>query len=562
MDAKQSQFAVKLLPSMTDFAFLMPIVFLFGRMEGLKTLLGDCDTGWHIRTGEWILAHHGVPLRDIFSYSKPDGAWYAWEWLADVIWAFLNSHGGLATVACAAILLIAMTFTLLFRLVRRKSNAITAIVVTMFAAVSSSVHWLARPHLFTLLFVVLFCGALEHVREGKTRFRGIPYLAILPFATIIWTNLHGGFFVGILLIGTYGLAELLSLAFAPADGEAGSAGRRQKVHAGLRYFYCALACLAASLVNPYTYHLHVHVAQYLADPYQAQHILEFLTVNFHHPLAVFFESLLLLSALAAFWNVSRGRFTEPLLLIVWAHAALLSTRNIPIFAIVAAPPVAAVVDYWLGRLPGLNVAGWLRAVGKKFNSVAAEMTETDNISRWHAASAAGMLMVAALLFAPHPPEKFRPEFDPKSFPAAAISTLRLDPSARIFTYDQWGDYLIYRLYPDTKVFMDGRSDYYGSEFNKKYLDVISVNSGWDKTLARFQVNTILMPPGSPLAGVLRESSRWHVVYDDGVAVVFRSAAKAVGSTNSASSGGGTGRDREITKTQASDPGIAENKTKT
>ena len=64
---------VKFLPSLTDFAFLMPIVFLFGRMDGVKTLLGDCDTGWHIRTGEWILANHWVPLHDVFSFSKPGG---------------------------------------------------------------------------------------------------------------------------------------------------------------------------------------------------------------------------------------------------------------------------------------------------------------------------------------------------------------------------------------------------------------------------------------------------------------------------------------------------------
>ena len=52
MENRGSQFAIKWLPSMADFAFLMPIVFLFGRMEGVKTLLSDCDTGWHIRTGE------------------------------------------------------------------------------------------------------------------------------------------------------------------------------------------------------------------------------------------------------------------------------------------------------------------------------------------------------------------------------------------------------------------------------------------------------------------------------------------------------------------------------
>ena len=62
----------------------MPLAFLFGRMNGVKTLLGDCDTGWHIRTGEWILANHQAPMRDMFSFSKPGDPWFAWEWLSDI----------------------------------------------------------------------------------------------------------------------------------------------------------------------------------------------------------------------------------------------------------------------------------------------------------------------------------------------------------------------------------------------------------------------------------------------------------------------------------------------
>ena len=143
---------------------------------------------------------------------------------------------------------------------------------------------------------------------------------------------------------------------------------------------------------------------------------------------------------------------------------------------------------------------------------------------------------------------------------AAIRNLPLAPTTRIFTFDQWGDYLIYRLYPKTKVFMDGRSDFYGSTFNQQYLDVIALNYGWDKTLARFGVDTILMPPGTPLAGALKESSHWRVVYDDGIAVVFR--PKTEGTTNSVTVGDGAGRDREVTKTEASDHRVTQNKTKT
>ena len=68
MQANNSKFAIKFLPSMLDFAFLMPIVFLFSRLGGMQHILADGDTGWHIRAGEWIAAHHAVPAHDIFSY--------------------------------------------------------------------------------------------------------------------------------------------------------------------------------------------------------------------------------------------------------------------------------------------------------------------------------------------------------------------------------------------------------------------------------------------------------------------------------------------------------------
>jgi hypothetical protein len=552
---------LKFLPSFTDFAFLMPIVFLFGRMGGLRVLLSDCDTGWHIRTGEWIVANHRVPAGDIFSFSKTGDPWFAWEWLSDVVFAWLNGHGGLQAVVLFAIFLLALTFALLFKLLRRKSSPFVAIAITMLAAAGSSIHWLARPHLFTLLFLVLFYAALERVREGRTRLAGIPYLVILPVATILWTNLHGGFFVGIIMIGAYGGGELLTLAFGGAGSSADSrrlAGRR-----ALHYFLSALGCLAASLVNPYTYHLHTHLAMYLRDPFNSQHINEFLSPSFHHPTAIFFEGMLVLAGLAACRCLSKGSFTEALFLLVWAHGALLAARNIPIFLIVAALPAAAVIQEGLERLPEWNVAGWLRSVVQRFNRVAAETAGTDVISRWHLVSAMGLVLVAAVIYAPHPPKDFRAEFDPKTYPAAALATLRSDKSARIFTHDEWGDYLIWSLYPAQKVFVDGRSDFYGDDFEQKYIDILNVSEGWETTLAKFGVDTILMPPNTPLAGALKESSRWRKVYDDGIAVVFSHAKKTGGQPPSlALMGEGVSRDREVTKTHSSDRAITETKSKT
>jgi hypothetical protein len=234
----------------------------------------------------------------------------------------------------------------------------------------------------------------------------------------------------------------------------------------------------------------------------------------------------------------------------------LAARNVPLFAIVSAPLVAAAVDAWLVRLPHLAVAGWLRQAGARFNAMAAQTAETDALPRWHLVSAAGFALVAAILFAPAPPKQFRAEYDPKSYPAAAAEVLRHDASARVFTHEVWGDYLIWRLYPTGRVFVDGRSDFYGDDFENKYIDVLSVKHGWEQILDGFGVNTILLPPSIPLAGVLKESSRWRAVYEDGVAVIFRPVPTAAGNPSSAAlTDGGAGRDRKVTKTSASGQAI-------
>jgi Flp pilus assembly pilin Flp len=549
MEAR-SKIVVKFLPSLADFAFLMPLGYLFARMDGAKTLLGDCDTGWHIRTGEWIIAHGWVPSSDVFSFTKPGAPWFAWEWLSDVLLAKLNAFGGLMAVVLFGALLLAITFTALFMLVRRKSNPIVALAVTMIAAAASSIHWLARPHLFTLLFVVVFYAALEQVREGRTRVLGVPILAALPVISILWTNLHAGFFVGALMILAYGGGEVLRLVFCCKAED-----RRPVWLQARRYFLSGFACLAASLVNPYTYHLHVHMAKYLNDPYNSAHILEFFSPSFHHPTAIFLEAMLVMAVAAVIWNLRQGRFTEALLVTVWAHGALLAARNIPIFAIIAAPPAAAAIQQGLLRLPELNVSGWLRAAVRKFNRVAEETADTDAIPRLHLVSILAVLLLVALVYAPHPPKAFRCEFDPTYYPARALATLRSDPAARVFTHDEWGDYLIYSLYPAHKVFVDGRSDFYGDDFENKYIDVLNVKVGWEKTLDGFGVDTILMPPSAPLSGALKESSHWRVVYDDGIALVFRPASRAGGvQVSAANSGDGKGRDREVTKTLKSDHG--------
>jgi len=510
---------LRLLPCMTDMAFVMPLVFLFVGMRGAKTLLGDGDTGWHLRTGEWILAHGHVPSRDIFSFTRSGQPWFAWEWLWDVLFGWLHLHFGMAAVLVASSLVLALTFALLFRLARLKSgDALVALAATLVAAAGSTGHWLARPHLFTMLFTVVFYSLLERVEREDAR----RLLWLLPPLMVVWTNLHGGFFVGILLIGGYAAGE-----FAVLLRETGSAERRAALERGLRYSLAAGGCALASFVNPYFYHLHAHILAYLSDGFFRGNITEFLSMNFQGGQTRYFEIMLLAGGAAAFWYLRRGSLTWPLLFAVWAHLSLYSARNVEIFVLLAAPPAAEfVADAWR-RAPALRWAGWLRQGLDALRDFTQELSAFDAAPRWHVVSAAAVLALAAAFYAPRAPSEFRAEYDAKTYPAVAVGLMeKAGLFSGVFTPDLWGGYLIYREYPRVRVFMDGRSDFYGAEFAKQYIQAMGVQAGWEKYLARYGVDTIMLPPDAPLAGALKQSPAWHLIYDDGVALIFRSAQAA------------------------------------
>ena len=109
---------------------------------------------------------------------------------------------------------------------------------------------------------------------------------------------------------------------------------------GRSYALTAAACAVASLINPYGYRLHLHVAQYLGASFYLQRISEFQSVDFHSFTAGYFETLLVLAMAAAFWHLRSGKLVQVTLLLSWSHMALFSVRNIPIFAVVAVPGVA------------------------------------------------------------------------------------------------------------------------------------------------------------------------------------------------------------------------------
>jgi hypothetical protein len=200
--------------------------------------------------------------------------------------------------------------------------------------------------------------------------------------------------------------------------------------------------------------------------------------------------------------------------------ALVSARNIPIFLFLATPWVACMVR---DALRSYRAAGWLSRFRTAMVDIYHEMKPIERMGRCHAASVIVVLCMACSLGKGN--YKFQAEFDAKRFPAHAIPVIQAMKEAHVFTYDQWGDYLIYRLYPSNRVFVDGRGEFYGSDFLVRCQHILNSAYDWETELKRFGVDTVLLKADAPLAEVLKKSRNWNLVMDDGSLIMFRAGSK-------------------------------------
>jgi hypothetical protein len=131
----------------------------------------------------------------------------------------------------------------------------------------------------------------------------------------------------------------------------------------------------------------------------------------------------------------------------------------------------------------------------------------------------------ATLLALTPNDKWPHDFT-RNFPAKMVAAHGdLIANSRVFAPDQWGDYLIYRLYPRQRVFIDGRSDFYGEALGKDYVALMNPDHRWPAILDKYGFDLILIPVNWPLSAILKLSPRWRVIADDGHAIVFSRVAQ-------------------------------------
>jgi hypothetical protein len=506
-----------LVPSVADLLFAALLLGLSCGVMG-RLLLRDAGTGWHIRNGQLILQSHSIPRVDLFSATMAGQAWYAWEWLYDVLVAAVHQVLGLNGVVFATAAIMAAAFVLVFRFAMRRGGSLPITLVLLVLTLgASAIHFLARPHVVSWLLAVIWFEVLDSAASAARRER-TRRVFLLPLLMLLWVNLHGGFLLGFALLGVYFVGGTIQF-FSSRE-------QRQEIGRWLKRLGLVSALsLLASFVNPYGYKLHLHIYRYLSDRFLMNHVNEFASPDFHGVAQQCFAVLLLVT-IAALASARRKPGPAQLLAVLLAaYSGLYASRNLPVSCLLLTLIVAPLLSETVATASvSAEIAPRLRALFSCLRDFGMRMQSLEVNFQGH------LWMVLALALGlwvcMHggrlgSTQLINAYFDDKRFPVEAAEVIvERDLREPIFCPDQWGGYLIYRLYPQTKVMVDDRHDLYGDQFFKGYLKVVFVQSDWEKVLDERHVNWILVQKNSSLGTILGQTPEWKLIHEDGTAVLF------------------------------------------
>jgi hypothetical protein len=479
-------------------------------------LLRDADTGWHIRTGDYILENLTVPKTDFFSHRKFGEPWISHEWLSQTIFAAVHTMASLNGVVVLSAGIISLTFILLFRLLQAyRFNLFTVTGVTMLAALTSSIHWLARPHLFSLCIGLVWFSVLEKFQANPSK----KILWTLPILMVVWVNLHGGFVFGFVLLAIYGIVNFLCL-IAVRTTE-----RQPHKSRVVLLLKTGFLCLLASFVNPYGFELLAFPFEQFASTESLSSIGEWKSPNFHE--FTFYEFYLLLLLAVTLIARREVRLVHLFLAIFVIHASLVSQRFIPYFAVFLTPILGQQIDALYNELisqPGRVQLGNL--VRLRIRKSLKNLQHFNG--RLHDFALVVFLCSTMFIVACNDGTIFGRKildfhFQAPRFPVAAVQFLERNPlPGLMFNFYSYGGYLIYKFYPDSRylVFVDGRSIVNGDDYFTEYQKVNLTTQHWREILKVYRVNWVIYPAGSWLCTLMLEDSDWKLIYSDETANIF------------------------------------------
>jgi hypothetical protein len=481
---------------------LLALVFMLLIFTLAAQPITDPDFWWHLKTGQYIVETRSIPHTDIFSTLRFGSEWVTHEWLSEI---FMYSvfrtlgYGGLIVIFS---ILIVGAFWIVYRQCRKRGvHPYVAGFAVLLGAVATMPTWGVRPQMFSLLFASIFISFLDRYSRREE----MPSIWWLVPLMILWVNLHAGFALGLVLMVLTIAGVLLDWLSLRKDSFA-SVWRRARPLCVL-----LIICLAAVCLNPNGTRLYSYPYETLSSQATMQYIREWRSPDFHNPL---FQPLALL-LLATFSTLAlsnkRARPGELLMLAVTAWATLRLGRNVAFFALVATPLLA--MHSWT-FITSHRSGKWLNAPEKRKPEERSTLKIVLN-----GLLLALVLAVVALGVGRAVTEQ--PVTEAQEFPAAAVDfILTQRPPQPIYNEYIWGGYLIWRLYPDYRVYIDGRADVYGDRLVEEWVQTHDGKPTWREALDHHGIRTVLVKPDAALASLLRQDSGWQKVFEDKQAVIF------------------------------------------
>jgi hypothetical protein len=485
-----------LAPTVADILFIV-VAPLTAITRTVKLTHSDGDLAAHIRMGQVILETRELPRHSLSSLTASNEPLVAHAWLSEVFFAGLFSIGGLALISVAAGILVGFTHAGVAQFLRTRGvDPRWALAAAFISLAVSSTHWLARPHMFSILGVALTIFLLESRPKHR-----VPLFALL---FLLWANLHGGWIYGLVLIGAYVVGNAIEMRASPSE--------RGRWRSAIRADALALAAAAgASLVNPYGWTLHREVFSAATSSDLARQMAEFLPPDFQTlaPLP-FLLALLLTVALLA---TAERRMSAPrlIVLLVSVFFALRSFRNMALFGVSGWPLVALHIS--ASWPPGRRPFRWFSEI--------ARLDRSGRTGLYAVPVALALLVLGINGGSAANVRLIRNSFSPAHFPVLAVSRARAaNLDGPVFEAWEWGGYIM-NAWPDARLVVDPL------EFNaatvRAFSEIDAVRPGWKDEMRRWNVRTVIIRPDSRLALTLEKDPEWKVWYRDSISAVFRPA---------------------------------------
>lgn len=479
-------------PSLPAILFFL-LALLIPAFEADSLVGADGDPARHVRHGQEILARGDVTRADPFSFTRPGEPFVGFEYGSQLLLAGAHEIGGTAGMAILAGLVIAGTLALLLSgLLRRGLDPLLAVTTVLVVTVLTNIHWLARPHILSWPLMLSLLTMLERERR--------PPLWAFGLLFALWTNLHGGWVYGWVLIGMYLVGH--GLETLEVRGCPRSWARVKGLAAALG------VSVAATLVNPYGWRLPAHVVEFFRDPWLRTLTQEFQSPDFHSPdLYPFLAAVLGVLLFLAFRP--RLRWTHLVVLVGNLGMAFLSQRNIIQFALLSVPLLAIDLSEPWDRVVGHRPFARRFARNARAGATLPYLLLTLVFSGLLAVNhgrVAGTALVA---------DGFRPD----RFPVEAVAHAReAGLEGRLFHEFIWGGYLLY-AWPETKVFIDGGTDFYGGDLLRAHRHVINLLPGWADSLDAWRIELALVPTEGAFGQQLLREPDWLIWHCDSTAMM-------------------------------------------